>query len=573
MREKKRSLKKWIGIFWLIWVFLILFLVAVYSSMYLREYRKVYIEDFLVFEESYTTKLRHDIRLMQDQIENFYVSDTNYHQITKGSLSEAKKIKSLYYIRNNLQTQTAVLDCTGGYFFYDEDEDILRSTCAGYSENMVRLNETLKHTLQTAQGKNVYLGYFTHEEETFLISYIGTKGKVVGYILDLNGYFPEIEETAVAFINEENQVMAVLGKHRVSQQRMVEIKEKNQDLILLSDVVFVCKKIEEFSGLHLVIARDLRDSVRFWHHWEFWVLMVLVPMAAIFFSFVFYRILQQALLNPVTHILSRIQEMKQENDTERPEKQDGKAEFAEYREINKQIDEMLIQIERLQEEKIQESLRANEAQLQYYQLQTDPHFYLNCLNTISTLLENHSPEIAHDLIIALSSHFRYMFRGNRTWVTIEDEVKEAQDYCNIYSIRKGFPIFLDIEMQETVKKSRIPILSIQTFVENSIKHFGKENQVLMIRVWVSQMQQENGRKLNIRIADNGLGFEPSVLEELNQEVTKYAYKSTHVGTDNLKYRLSLLYKEKAQIYFYNASYGGAVVEMILPEVDDEHIAD
>lgn len=39
-----------------------------------------------------------------------------------------------------------------------------------------------------------------------------------------------------------------------------------------------------------------------------------------------------------------------------------------------------------------------------------------------------------------------------------------------------------------------------------------------------------------------------------------------VGVDNIKYRIYLLYGDKAKLYFYNSPAGGAVTEILLPQV-------
>ena len=116
----------------------------------------------------------------------------------------------------------------------------------------------------------------------------------------------------------------------------------------------------------------------------------------------------------------------------------------------------------------------------------------------------------------------------------------------------------------------MPILAIETFVENSIKHVKKNGFILRIIVQAECVQDEEGKNLTrIRISDNGAGYPENVLADLNREVTDFAYSSQHVGIDNVRYRLSLLYGDRAKIYFYNAPFGGAVTEMTLPETEYE----
>ena len=146
------------------------------------------------------------------------------------------------------------------------------------------------------------------------------------------------------------------------------------------------------------------------------------------------------------------------------------ASLKEIEEINSQIDDILSQILRLQEDKLQQQQRIRDIQLQYYQIQIRPHFILNCLNTINMLAENKSTQAASSLIRSFSSYFRYVFRDQKVPVTVRDELREAKEYCNIYSIQGGVPILLNIEANEDVDECTLPILGILTFVENSIKN-------------------------------------------------------------------------------------------------------
>ena len=75
--------------------------------------------------------------------------------------------------------------------------------------------------------------------------------------------------------------------------------------------------------------------------------------------------------------------------------------------------------------------------------------------------------------------------------------------------------------------------------------------------------------MKIRITDNGVGYTKENLDEFNKTVDKFVYKSSHVGIDNLKYRFKLIFESEADIYFYNAPYSGAVVEMTIPVKEDD----
>ena len=274
------------------------------------------------------------------------------------------------------------------------------------------------------------------------------------------------------------------------------------------------------------------------------MIVILIPVIFLVILLLFLKNLKGVLLYPVEHISCRINEMiSGEENTELPEVS-YRLQVEEFSKINRQIDEVLERMMRLQEEKFREKQRVGEVQLQYYQLQMNPHFFLNCLNTIP---------------------------DQKQPVTVEEEMREVRAYCSIYSIKGGFPILLQSDIKEEAKDCRIPILCIQTFVENSIKHAMKEGMILTVKVKAGIVTDEEGkRRVSISIADNGCGYPEEMLKEPNQPVDDFRFRPYHVGIDNLKYRIYLTYQGEGNWYFCNSPYGGSTTEIILPEVRDEH---
>lgn len=156
-------------------------------------------------------------------------------------------------------------------------------------------------------------------------------------------------------------------------------------------------------------------------------------------------------------------------------------------------------------------------------------------------------------------------------VRVEEELLEVQAYCRIYSLKGGVPIVLNVEALDEMMEYRIPVLTIQTFVENSIKHGRKEEFLLNIRVQVFVADKEMPGRLCIRISDNGPGYPEKLLARLNRSISEFEYKSEHVGIDNLKYRIYLLCGKDVSYRFYNSPLGGAVTELFIEGITDEHI--
>ena len=131
------------------------------------------------------------------------------------------------------------------------------------------------------------------------------------------------------------------------------------------------------------------------------------------------------------------------------------------------------------------------------------------------------------------------------------------------------PISFTRNIEEAMKEVKVPILTIQTFVENSVKYAQKSGKILAIEVDVKKMQEENNTYVLIRIRDNGPGYQEDKIAELNQPIEKIHYTSQHVGIDNIRYRMKILYGDRAKIYFYNTLTHGAATEILLP-VEEEN---
>ena len=128
------------------------------------------------------------------------------------------------------------------------------------------------------------------------------------------------------------------------------------------------------------------------------------------------------------------------------------------------------------------------------------------------------------------------------------------------------PILLQINLEEETESCKIPILCVQTFVENSVKYAVNKSRVLSISITADRIEDDGKWYTRIHITDNGEGYRPEQLEQLNRPVTEFQYHSMQVGVDNIKYRIYLLYGDKAKLYFYNSPAGGAVTEILLPQV-------
>ncbi|MBI1836039.1 MAG: histidine kinase [Flavobacteriia bacterium] len=113
---------------------------------------------------------------------------------------------------------------------------------------------------------------------------------------------------------------------------------------------------------------------------------------------------------------------------------------------------------------------STQAQLQNLKNQLNPHFLFNNLSVLSSLVYQNQDK-AVDFINQLSKVYRYILDNRNTeLITISDEMKFLESYFFLLKIRFGENIQITIELNENELQKMIPPLSIQTLVENAIKH-------------------------------------------------------------------------------------------------------
>ena len=570
--KKQLSLKKLIFVYWIVLIVIVMVLLLSYSSIIIRNSRNAILENAHTIADNYGFQLDKDITSMMDAVSSMYVDNIHYLRLSNYELDDFEWVGSAYYLQNSLKGKADAIDYMAGMFFYDQKRDSMRSLYSSYPSTATKLELDKHLKVILTEGADVQKDFriMVCSGEYYLVYFMRSRDKYLGFAINLSRYFPKENNMEISCIYQQNQVAKISEINILEKDEILRIKAKGVSGIDREQRIISVVQLKTLDMM-LVLARDSKDSLSVWKQPDLLLILILIPTLSFFFLLILLRNLNRAILYPVGYIIQRVHEMAQKDEKEYPLQPVRNVQIKEYIEINRCIDEVLEQINTIQEEKYQEKLRANNIQLQYYQLQLNPHFFLNCLNTIKSLLENHSADAADDMIISLSSYFRYIFQDRKNLVTVAEEIKEVKAYCNIYILKGGFPILLQTDVKDEVMDCRIPILCIQTFVENSVKHINKRGTILTIKIQAGIVEDESGnRRLSLRVSDNGYGYPQEMLEELNQPVTAFQYRSYHVGIDNLKYRISLIYGENANWYFYNSPYGGAITEITLPEELDEH---
>jgi two-component system sensor histidine kinase YesM len=123
---------------------------------------------------------------------------------------------------------------------------------------------------------------------------------------------------------------------------------------------------------------------------------------------------------------------------------------------------------------------------------------------------------------------------------------------------------VSIEVAEGTAAILIPKLSVQTLVENAVKH-ALEHMTEAIKISIRVVTK--GEQLLIMVTDNGPGMTKEQLQQvyaLMREDVLADYSGERLGIKNLYSRLKLMYGEKAQLVIDSVWGRGTEVTIMLP---------
>lgn len=292
------------------------------------------------------------------------------------------------------------------------------------------------------------------------------------------------------------------------------------------------------------------------------LICIVLSMASILAIALLLQFLKKDFIRPIRS-LTQIMERIGSHDLLEVPKMDMR--FDLMQNISDTLGAMVSEIEAQKIRIYEEIIEKQKAQMQYLQLQLRPHFYLNGLKTIHAMALNGDTSGIQNISGEISDHLRYLFQEAQL-VRLSDEMKFVENYVSMQEHAFGRSILLRYEIDPAALDWMVPILCIQTFVENSFKYARTAiaGMQLTLNVRVDLLKTEEGNYLDITISDNGHGYSDEILKRINDG--NFGDDGLAVGIGNMLRRCKLIYGSRVEINFYNSS--GAVSELILPEQPD-----
>lgn len=173
------------------------------------------------------------------------------------------------------------------------------------------------------------------------------------------------------------------------------------------------------------------------------------------------------------------------------------------------------------------------AELQMLRAQMNPHFLFNALNMIQTEVVKINPALGR-MIQSLADFLRFSLDHTQDeLVSLEKEFEAARDYLEVEKIRLGEKLDFHCAIDEEVRGVAVPGIILQPLVENAVKYgLNTSESPLRIRIVIRRRVS----RLEIIVSNTGHWLEPAP-----------RHKESHLGLQNLRRRLELLYPSKYRL--------------------------
>lgn len=310
----------------------------------------------------------------------------------------------------------------------------------------------------------------------------------------------------------------------------------------------------EFSVVMRLSGSDLMHPVR-----EQILIILLITLATLLLTVVTSIFISRRITQPIAEICGQIEGIDIERPAPLPELHSNIREMqtlhTAFSDMQATLSGHVAKMLELQNQEMQSRMLALQAQM-------NPHFLYNSLQAIQAMSdEGMNAEIA-EMCRSMAAILRYISSDSEQLVPLEQEIVHTREFLRCMELRYQGDLAFEIDLPEELKQVRVPKLCVQLLAENAVKFTTNQRPPWRIRI----EGKAEGTRYELRILDNGPGFEEQTVRELRAQMEEIRRTSTlpslkinGMGILHVYIRLLLLYGRKFVFRLENNPEGGACV--------------
>lgn len=294
--------------------------------------------------------------------------------------------------------------------------------------------------------------------------------------------------------------------------------------------------------LNMTIYNFIDYSLQNRHLVQLWSAFALLTLLFIsLLMSMLYTMIGRQIIHPIEHI-AHTMDQSTDNQLGPPLTDIRKNEIGK---IERSYNRMISNIQNLLTENELQMQKTYEAELKSLELQINPHFIFNTLDTINWTAVQEGAMDVSEMLTGLASILRYTVYGINQVVPLRSDIDWIHQYLELQKIRFHNKFSYDLFIQDPlIYQLRIHKLLLEPILENSLVHgFDGLNQNCHIEIHYQILQN---RFLKIMITDNGKGVSEENLQELRTMLSSpdwYRIETAKsIGLMNVMCRMHTYYK-------------------------------
>ncbi len=308
-----------------------------------------------------------------------------------------------------------------------------------------------------------------------------------------------------------------------------------------------------------------RDSIRI--TFELWGLFFFI------FSVVLSIFLSRQLSKPIKQLRKSMQTVEQGNFDVRS---DIRSEN-EIGDLGKDFNIMVAEIKNLLQRITQEQEQKRKSELKALQMQINPHFLYNTLDSVIWMAEGGKQDEVITMSSALARLFRLSISKGKEIIPIGSEVEHVASYLTIQKIRYKDKLDYRIEVDGAIKTYKTVKIILQPLVENAIYH-GIKNKETGGTIIISGSKKDD--HIELTVWDNGAGMDKKTLERIKtmladrrpvRDSDQDIGPSSHsgLGLRNVDERIKLYFGPEYGLEYESEEDVGTLARIRLPIVEGD----
>ena len=394
--------------------------------------------------------------------------------------------------------------------------------------------KSLRSDISDRKWKNV-----TTKNSEYLVKSVHYEGKIIYAVISSEDILKPLKKLNIG----NNGKLSLKEPNNIPSENYL-IHAQNEKTHLPFDIYVLVDYAEVFRNITLLE-----------------VFLSAVPIIITILSIIIILYIRQWMIKPITRLTERLSQL---GDSIPPSEFFISEGILEIDKANDKLNKVIFDMQELKIREYHSQLELKKIELNYLKNQIRPHFYLNMLSMIHSMLQTKNYKEIEELTILTSNYLRHLFMANQDFSELKDEVQHIKDYLEIQRIRYGNSIYFSLDYNSELQNTLVPSLLLQTFIENTIKHGFSFQDLFTILLSIKKVKTENSDYIQICIEDNGPGFSEEILSKLTQKQSLITEDGHHIGIANTIERLNLHYPNDYTITFENNEEGGAKILLLIP---------